>query len=137
MTFLKSCYGWSHILLLTSYIYGNQIYIFDYIYGIYDIYGVYMVYIYIWLYVYDNQNWTILQQFWNMFRHFEFVLLTYEDIYNVTYNRYIYIYTYTYIYTVIKTGQFCISFENCSVILKRYMQLTIGSTIRVQIVRDI
>ena len=45
-----------HIAFDKLYIYGNQIYVFGYIYGIYDIYGVYMVYIYIWLYVYDNQN---------------------------------------------------------------------------------
>ena len=38
-----------HITSDKFYIYGNQIYIFDYIYGIYgtyDIYGVYIVYIY-------------------------------------------------------------------------------------------
>ena len=62
---------------------------------------------------------------------------------------YIYIYTYVYIlyiYIEIKTDQFCISFEICSVILNlflltyehiynvtynRYVQLTIGSIIRV------
>ena len=99
------------LCIIYMYIYIYKIYIIYMIYEIYDIH----LYIYIWykidgigirdiwytymVNIYGNQNWTILYQFWNMFRHLNFLLLTYEHIYNVTYNM--------------------------------YMQLTIGSVIRV------
>ena len=59
------------------------------IYIIYMIYEIYVIHLYIiwdwWyrytryiiyiygIYIYGNQNWTILYQFWNKFRHFKFV----------------------------------------------------------------
>ena len=51
--------------MYVSYVYLciNKIYIIDIMYEIYDVY-LYMTW--------HNQNWTILYEFWNMFRHFKF-----------------------------------------------------------------